>query len=820
MLSKMKAKKVPARAVLPVVAALAVGVTGGYWAHQPSAIPGTIPAEAGPRTETDESNSTGSALDGLSAAVLGTLEAAGRGSRPGTLIPVPFSVLDREFSLLATLSLTDRAERISDLARSAALENPAAVLALAETKLTPSEAIQFRVRYVARWAQIDTPKAVSWVERQPLASRRELLASVVESWAQRDASAALTFVSRIPESDRRQALLRSAFTGLASVDPERAWALLVEVESRSEREDVSYVVLMAMARKDGGRAAALALNRGGTGRVDFHTQEIIGIWLETDSFGATAWLKSLPPGSQRNQLVSGLAIDLAKNHPETALELARFLPTGSLREQALQSALSQWALRDSEAVLKWANGKVDAGLVRTANLAVIQHFAETDPARAVALLEFTPGLSVNDRQANLSNLARHWAERNPAQALAWAKNLPPGQQLETIPGILAQQAGENPQAALDRARVLSDPRVRRLALQQVVTEWGSQDGAAAAKWLMGQSDRRLATELAPQLIQQIAETDIATAQTLANQMPPGEARTRAIAGMVGGVANTDLPGALSILEKLPAGAGKDEAMQQLAFVWGRQDPTAAAKYALTQPDTDGRSQMLDAAATEWAQRDPEAAATFFKELTPGHGREVFADNLARHWAAADPEAAVKWVTSLAPADRRPDLMANLVGTWAQQSPQDAAAYAGQLPTELQEGAVRSVVQAYAEQDPTTGAKWLSAFPEGELRDSAQAAFVNQWAQTDATAAAQWLRTQPESASRQIAIQEFTRSVSYREPASAWQWAGSVADEGIRQNLQRDAMTRWLRVDPGAAAVALEADQTLPPDLKSELRPKP
>ena len=813
----MKPKIVP---MLPVVTALVVGVTGGYWARRPAVAFNPVPAREGPAPAPAEVVPTVDALDGLSGAVLGTLEVAGRGSRPGTLIPVPFSDLDREFSLLATLSLNERPERISDLARAAALENPAAVLALAESKLTPREAVQFRTRYVARWAQIATPAAVAWVERQSAGSRRDLLASVVESWAQRDSAAALTFVSKIPESDRRQTLLRAAFSGLAAVDPERAWSLLVEVESRSERDDVSFVVLMSMARQDGGRAAALALTRGGTGRIDFRSQEVISVWLEADPVSAGDWLRSLPPGTQRNQLISGLSADLAKTHPEPALELARFLPAGTLREQALHSALNQWASRDSEAVLRWANGKNDAGLTRSARLAVIQHLAESDPARAVGLLEDTQGLSVNDRQSTLSNLARHWAERNPAQALAWARNLPAAQQLETIPGILAQQAGENPQAALDRARALSDPRVRRQALQQVVSEWGSQDGVAAAKWLVGQSDRRLAGELAPQLIQQIAETDIAAAQALANQIPPGEARTRAIAGMVAGLANTDLPNALGVLEKLPAGAGKDEAMQQLAWVWGRQDPAAAAKYALTQPDTDGRSRMLDAAATEWAQRDPDTAAAFFKELAPGQGREVFADNLARHWAAADPEAAVKWVTSLDASDRRPDLMANLVGTWAQQSPHAAAAFAGQLPPELQEGAVRSVVQAYAEQDPAMGAKWLSAFPEGELRDSAQAAFVNQWAQTDATAAAQWLRGQPESASRQSAIQEFTRSVSYREPASAWQWAASVADDGVRQNLQRDAMARWLRVDPGAAATALEAAQDLPPDLKADLRRKP
>ena len=167
------------------------------------------------------------------------------------------------------------------------------------------------------------------------------------------------------------------------------------------------------------------------------------------------------------------------------------------------------------------------------------------------------------------------------------------------------------------------------------------------------------------------------------------------------------------------------------------------------------------------------------------------------------ELIAKEVTALPESEQRPEMMASVMASWAQISPNEAATYAGQLPPALQESAVRAVLQAYAEQDPATGAKWLQAFTDDDLRGNAQSVFVSQWAQQDAVAVGEWLRSQPESPSRQAAIEEFTRAVVSREPASAWEWAGSVASEENRLTLQRQVMERWLRVDPGAALRAME-----------------
>jgi len=730
---------------------------------------------------------------------------------------VAFAELDREFSLLLTLDWNARSERVGDLARAVILDNPAAALALAATKLTPNEAAGFRSQLVARWATKDITAAVEWSRRQTGSNREELLSTIVQSWARRDAPAALAFVAQMPELDLRAALRRAAFTGLADTDPDAAWARVAGIAAANERRELTQIVLVALARKDGEKAANRALTTiESTGVDDFQLQLVLGVWLEYDSAAATTWLAKLPAGPRRLRLIPGLVGDLARQNPEAALGLAGSLPPGSAREQAFQAVLATWSRQAPEAATRWAAAQSDPSLGRVARLAVIDQLSISDPRRAATLLADAPNLSLAERDGHLSQIARQWALRDPAEALAWANALPLRLQLSTVPGILAQHAEADPLGAAAQAVALTEPRLRQQALQMIVGEWGGRDSAAAADWLVHHADRRLTGELAPGLIQQLAETDLNKAEALAKELPPGESRNRALSGIVAGLANSNLEQAQEFLAKLPPGAAKDGALEQLAWVWGRQDPAAAARFALDQPDTDGRSRLLDAAATEWAQRDPAAAADFYHQLGAGQGREAFADNLARHWAEADPKAALGWIQSLPATDQRPELLANLMSTWAQQSPGEAATAAGLLPPESQEAAVRSVIQAYASQDPATGAKWLASFPEGELRGAAQSAFVSQWAQEDAAAVGTWLRDQPEGPARQSAIEEFTRSMTQREPASAWEWAGAVADPASRINLQQQAIERWMRVDPAAARQALE-DSSLPEATKLEFR---
>lgn len=795
--------------LVPLVAALALGAGGGYtlsrFTSHPSAPVAVLTGS--PRETTAPASGT---------SPKGNAPDLRRGA-PGTLVPVPFADMDRELSLLKTLEWSVRQERLGDLARAAELDNPAGVLALAEAKLSAVDAEQFRAVVVGQWAQVDPAAAVAWAQKQTPVTRDALLSAAVRAWVKRDGAGALEFVAKIKEPALHGILEHAAFSGLADADPDRAWALLEKMPESGNRPELVQTVLIAMVRQDAGRAARLAMGYWGKDRYASLAQEVVNRWLDQDPRNAAEWLRTQPVGPARNILIVGLAGELSRRLPETAMVLVRSLPAGPLREQSLQAAFSQWVRNDFEGAIRWAEAAHEPALVRTAKFASVEYLAGVDPRRAAALLREIPdAVAGEQKEERLGQIARLWAQRDLGEAMAWAKTLPARQQLSAIPGILAEQAIVNPQAALAQAEALTDSRLHRQAIQSVVAEWSGREAGAAAKWLLEQPDRRLMAEMAPNILQQLAESDHETALELIQQIPPGDARTRALTGLLAGMANTNLPGAVEMLDQMPAGTAKDSAMEQLAWAWGRQDPEAAAKYALKQPDTDGRTRLLDAVATEWAQRDPVAGAAFWKELGPGAGRDVFADNLARHWAESDPQAAVRWVASLTGADQRPELVANVIGAWAQQSPAEAAAYAGQLPAEMQEGALRSVLGAYAEQDPATGAKWLAAFPDAAMRDRATVDFINRWAQGDAAAAGEWLRSQPAGPGQQSAIEEFARAVTPREPASAWEWAGAVANEQSRMELQKQAMDRWMRVDPDAAGRAL-TQSDWPEDLKEEIR---
>ena len=570
----------PTVSVIPLAAALAIGGGVGFWS-------GRMPRLV-------ESGAVPNVAVAVAAVNEGTNPAAARpGSitlSPGTLVPVTFTELDRELSLLATLDLAARSERVHDLARAAALADPPAVLSLAEAKLPPVELDEFRLVVVARWAMTDALGAIQWARQQPASVRERFLNSAVQTWARRDAAAALDYVAKVPELELRRSLRLAAFTGVAERDAEAAWLLVEKFPNRTERADLTHAVLLAMVRRDASRALQLAVETGGADRYGALTQQVLSGWLELDPKRAGEWLRQLPGGPQRSQLVAAMTGELARVQPELAVDLARSLPAGAGRNQAILDGFNQWARSDNDSLLRWAGAAQDPAILRLARSAAIEYWAGADPKKAAAMLT-TSGLGTGDRDNAIGQIARQWAQRDSSEALTWAQSLPPGQQLESIPFILSQRAIANPKSAVEEAEQLADARLRRRSLQTVVTEWAGRDGSAAGTWLMGQADHRLVAELAPGILQQLGETDRPAAEALLNRLPNGEARVNAVAAMVAGLANSNLRDALGVLERLPPGEAQEQALERLSGIWVQQDPEAAAKYALTHPGTDGRARL-------------------------------------------------------------------------------------------------------------------------------------------------------------------------------------------------------------------------------------
>jgi len=71
-------------------------------------------------------------------------------------------------------------------------------------------------------------------------------------------------------------------------------------------------------------------------------QQVTSTWAQSDPQAAMAYVASLPGGSTRNQIISGMAFQLAGTDITSALDMVNKYTTGQMKNNALQNIASQW----------------------------------------------------------------------------------------------------------------------------------------------------------------------------------------------------------------------------------------------------------------------------------------------------------------------------------------------------------------------------------------------------------------------------------------------------------------------------------------------
>jgi hypothetical protein len=79
-------------------------------------------------------------------------------------------------------------------------------------------------------------------------------------------------------------------------------------------------------------------------------------WCEKETADAVDWAREQPPGEWRERLLSRASYVLSKSDPAAAAHLVSGLEPGTVQDEAAMAVLHQWALQDSSAALKWAEG--------------------------------------------------------------------------------------------------------------------------------------------------------------------------------------------------------------------------------------------------------------------------------------------------------------------------------------------------------------------------------------------------------------------------------------------------------------------------------
>ena len=237
-----------------------------------------------------------------------------------------------------------------------------------------------------------------------------------------------------------------------------------------------------------------------------------------------------------------------------------------------------------------------------------------------------------------------WASRDPEAAIAWAEANHEGDGANPyMVGIIRALAATNPTRATELLQGLPFGTERGEALTAMIPHLLKMGSESAKQWIAGLTDPRLRDGATARLAEEMAKTDPAGAAAwlLANL---GKASTRSVDEVFGEWAKTDKAAAFSAFEKLPGGDARSRALRGIVTYEAGENPQAAAKLMDTYPaDVDDR--MVYRFIWKAFDKAPAIALSQANKITDEDHRNRMYEHTLEPWLKEDPTAAQNWINS-------------------------------------------------------------------------------------------------------------------------------------------------------------------------------
>lgn len=312
------------------------------------------------------------------------------------------------------------------------------------------------------------------------------------------------------------------------------------------------------------------------------------------------------------------------------------------------------ALDRGRAMLSWidslAPGEFEAAVARFRSLGItgarmgeyamlLTAWAEVDPTAALAYTaENTRG-----GMATGTVLAA-WAARDPQSAIAWAEANHEGPDANPyMVGIIRGLVESNPTRATELLEGLPFSRERADALAAMVPHLLKMGTESAKQWISALSDERLRDGATARFAEEMAKTDPAgTASWLLANL--SEASTRSVDEVFEEWAKTDKAAAMASFGKLPEGEARSRALRGLVSIEARDNPLAAAKIMDTYPaDVDDR--MVYHFIWNSFDKAPAVALGQATKISDANRRNRVYEHTLGSWLKDDQAAAQQWIDS-------------------------------------------------------------------------------------------------------------------------------------------------------------------------------
>jgi hypothetical protein len=292
---------------------------------------------------------------------------------------------------------------------------------------------------------------------------------------------------------------------------------------------------------------------------------------------------------------------------------------------------------------------------------IVGALALRDPAAAMAWArENDRGGNDNFETAVLMGMARN----DPQLALDEAQNaMNPDMREGLVSNVVSVVAADDPRKALLMAQSLEDPRLRESSELQVAQAWLAQDPDAALAWLDTLDDTKAraiidhsgwsllhadvdaAMRLLPrvsddnqhmwrsQIAAQLSQTRSADEALAFIRQFEGDATYPQLqAEVVGSIAVTDVARARQLADQLGDAGSRDSAYLQIAAQQAAGSPADALLTAQQITDVNIRAEATAAAITQAGRQDTAVARRLVAQLPPGPARDLAIVQVMSDWS--------------------------------------------------------------------------------------------------------------------------------------------------------------------------------------------
>ncbi len=408
------------------------------------------------------------------------------------------------------------------------------------------------------------------------------------------------------------------------------WRTHVHTAKRLARLEAAVGSPRALPRDDGSPAPSgkatredrVAFLLAAAGNAD-ESKRILESVSVAESVEMARALLARPAASDRNAALDAVFQRIAGSDPARAIALLDEVQDPTLRNTLAVRVTNLWIEQSPDAAARWLDGSGETVLVRDAFDAQLARAASRwsayDASAATTLLAGRKNLG-DASLAALVNVSAEWGRKDPANALAWAQNLP-----------------------------AADPR-RFGIVQGILAGWAERDPVGAAAYLQtrlydGGEGSELYFSTVGLVAERWARTDLNAAAQWSATLPSRRARRDALRRVAAAWAATDLPGAARWAGTLAADAGRGDVWQVIVATWPGNDFDGEGAWVSNLPAGTDRDETVALHAGKIAPTDPEKALMWARTINGAEIQARSVDAILSGWARTDPAAARNWAAA-------------------------------------------------------------------------------------------------------------------------------------------------------------------------------